>query len=126
MSGNEPHTEIPNRVFFRIGDVCRIVGLDPHVLRYWEAEFPALQPKKTPKGHRRYRRADVELVLRIKHLLYDRKYTIAGARKALEREPGKQRGSGPELVAVPLESLAGIADELRRIAGLLEDPSAGS
>lgn len=126
MSETEPHHEIPNRVFFRIGDVCRIVGLDPHVLRYWESEFPALQPRKTPKGHRRYRQADVELVLRIKHLLYDRKYTIAGAREALARERGKRHGPAAEVVSVPLESLAGIADELRQIAVLLEDPSAGS
>jgi DNA-binding transcriptional MerR regulator len=74
---------IPEKLFFRIGEVSHIVGVEPHVLRYWESEFPALTPRKSSSGQRMFRRRDVELLLRIKHLLYDRKFTIEGARRAL-------------------------------------------
>lgn len=80
---------IPNRLFFRIGDVAELAGLEAYVLRYWETEFPSLRPKKTSNGQRQYRRKDVEIVLEVKRLLYDEGYTIAGARKALK--DGKQR-----------------------------------
>lgn len=86
-------TEIPDKLFFRIKEVGSLLGLEPHVLRYWETEFPAIAPKKTPGNHRLYRRKDVELLLQIKHLLYDRKFTIEGARQALHavsREPEAQ------------------------------------
>jgi DNA-binding transcriptional MerR regulator len=82
--------EIPDRLFFRIGDVAEISGLEAYVLRYWESEFPMLSPKKASNGHREYRRKDVETILEIKRLLYDEGYTIAGARKAL-RERTKTR-----------------------------------
>lgn len=75
---------IPNRLFFRIGDVADLAGLEAYVLRYWETEFPSLRPKKTSNGQRQYRRKDVEVVLEIKRLLYDEGYTIAGARRALK------------------------------------------
>jgi DNA-binding transcriptional MerR regulator len=74
---------IPEKLFFRIGEVSQIVGVEPHVLRYWESEFPALSPKKSSSGQRMFRRKDVELLLRIKQLLYDRKFTIEGARRVL-------------------------------------------
>jgi len=74
---------IPEKLFFRIGEVSQIVGVEPHVLRYWESEFRALSPRKSASGQRMFRRRDVELLLRIKHLLYDRKFTIEGARRAL-------------------------------------------
>lgn len=75
--------KIPNRLFFRIGDVSELSGVEPYVLRFWEGEFPTLSPKKTSSGQRQYRRKDVETILEIKRLLYDERYTIAGARKAL-------------------------------------------
>lgn len=79
---------IPGKLFFRIGEVSQIVGVEAHVVRYWESEFPGLSPKKSSTGQRMFRRRDVELLLRIKHLLYDRKFTIEGARQALaERRP---------------------------------------
>jgi len=78
-------TEIPNKLFFKIGEVCDIVGVEPYVLRFWETEFPNLAPEKSKTGHRVYKRKDVENVLRIKELLYDRGFTIAGARKHLSR-----------------------------------------
>ena len=74
---------IPEKLFFRIGEVSHIIGVEPHVLRYWESEFPALAPRKSSSGQRMFRRRDVDLLLRIKHLLYDRKFTIEGARRAL-------------------------------------------
>ncbi len=74
---------------YRIGEVSRLADLKPFVLRYWETEFPMLQPVKSPRGHRLYRQEDVDLVLRIKRLLYDEGFTIAGARRhLLEQGPG--------------------------------------
>src|ERR1700687_4471604 len=78
--------EIPDKLYFKIGEVSELLGVEPYVLRYWESEFPVLSPKKSGTGHRLYRRKDVELLLRIKHLLYDRKFTIEGARQTLQQE----------------------------------------
>lgn len=78
--------EIPDKLYFRIGEVSDLVGVEPYVLRYWETEFPAVGPKKSDTGHRMYRRKEVELLLRIKHLLYEKKYTIEGARQYLHGE----------------------------------------
>ncbi|HKW97338.1 MAG TPA: MerR family transcriptional regulator [Bryobacteraceae bacterium] len=78
--------EIPDKLFFRIGEVSNLLGLEPYVLRYWETEFPSLSPKKSGTGHRLYRRKDVELLLRIKHLLYEKRFTIDGARQFLHDE----------------------------------------
>ena len=77
-------TPIPDKLFFRIGEVSQLVGVEPYVLRYWESEFPGLSPKKSSTGQRMFRRKDVELLLNIKHLLYHEKFTIEGARKALK------------------------------------------
>lgn len=79
-----PHPEIPDKLYFRIGEVARLAGIKPYVLRFWETEFQNLGPKKSGTGHRLYRRKDVEMVLEIKHLLYEKRYTIEGARKFLE------------------------------------------
>src|SRR2546423_11560832 len=78
-------TEIPNKLFFKISEVCEIVGVEPYVLRFWETEFPNFAPEKSKAGHRVYKKRDVENVLRIKELLYDRGFTIAGARKQLSK-----------------------------------------
>lgn len=77
---------IPEKIFFKIGEVCDIVDVQAHVLRYWETEFPQLSPQKNRSGQRSYRRRDVEIALRIKELLYIDEYTIAGARKKLQQE----------------------------------------
>jgi DNA-binding transcriptional MerR regulator len=79
--------EIPDKLYFRIGEVSRLAGIKPYVLRFWESEFPALGPKKSGTGHRLYRRKEVELVLEIKRLLYEKRYTIEGARKYLDSRP---------------------------------------
>ncbi|HYM01240.1 MAG TPA: MerR family transcriptional regulator, partial [Blastocatellia bacterium] len=78
--------EYPDKLFFRFGEVSTMLGLEPYVLRYWESEFAALSPKKSGTGHRLYRRKDVELLLKIKHLLYERRFTIDGARQFLVAE----------------------------------------
>jgi len=79
---NQP--EIPDKLYFRIGDVSKLAGVKPFVLRFWESEFPQLAPKKSGTGHRLYRRKDVETVLEIKRLLYDERFTIEGARNYLQ------------------------------------------
>lgn len=84
---NPAHPEIPDKLYFRIGEVSELAGIKPYVLRFWESEFPALGPKKSGTGHRLYRRKDVELVLEIKHLLYEKRYTIEGARLYLDSRP---------------------------------------
>lgn len=76
-------TEIPDKLYFRIGDVSKLAQVKPFVLRFWESEFPQLAPKKSGTGHRLYRRKDVEAVLEIKRLLYDERFTIEGARNYL-------------------------------------------
>jgi DNA-binding transcriptional MerR regulator len=83
---SEQRPEIPDKLYFRIGEVSRLAGIKPYVLRFWETEFSTLGPKKSGKGHRLYRRKDVELVLEIKRLLYDKRYTIEGARKYLDSQ----------------------------------------
>jgi DNA-binding transcriptional MerR regulator len=79
--------ELPSKLYFRIGEVAKLTGLKQHVLRYWETEFPFIAPKKMGSNHRMYRRKDVEFILEIKHLLYEKRYTIEGARKHLENKP---------------------------------------
>ncbi len=82
----QPSVAIPEKIFFKIGEVCDIVDVQAHVLRYWETEFPMLSPQKNRSGQRTYRRRDVEIALRIKDLLYEDLYTIAGAKKRLQNE----------------------------------------
>lgn len=85
--------ELPAKLYFRIGEVSKLTGLKQHVLRYWETEFPAVAPKKMGSNHRMYRRKDVEYLLEIKHLLYEKRFTIEGARKHLDEKP--KAGSRP-------------------------------
>ena len=76
----------PVQEFFSIGEVCELTGLKPHVLRYWESQFRFLNPAKNRSGNRVYQRREIELILLVKHLLYDEKYTIDGARQKLDEE----------------------------------------
>jgi DNA-binding transcriptional MerR regulator len=102
---------IPDRLYFRIGDVAKLCHLPAYVLRFWETEFPMLAPKKSSKGQRLYRKADVENVLRIKKLLYEEGFTIAGARQHLKAmsKPQKAQTALPFLVA------NGNGNELKKI-----------
>lgn len=82
---------LPNKLYFKIGEVSRIVGVKPYVLRFWETEFDMLKPGKAPSRHRLYRKKDVELLLEIKRLLYAEGYTIEGARKKLKEAKREER-----------------------------------
>jgi DNA-binding transcriptional MerR regulator len=119
-------SEIPDKLYFRIGEVARLAAVKPYVLRYWETEFPTIAPKKSGTGHRLYRRKDVETVLEIKRLLYDKRFTIEGARKALEgtakaatAKPQPKKKLQRDLFQAPLPDLTEIREELRDILKLL-------
>jgi DNA-binding transcriptional MerR regulator len=121
--------KIPNKLFFKIGEVCEITDTQPYVLRYWESEFPALAPAKNSSGQRIYRRRDIETVLRIKQLLYDEGFTIAGAKKKLEAEmagrvvtplPPGEAAPTPEAGADRVQALRQVREQLREILTLLE------
>ena len=120
--------QIPNRLYFRIADVSKLVGVEPYVLRFWESEFPMLKPKKAKTGHREYKRKDVELLLEIKRLLYDRGFTISGARQAIrDRNRSRKKREAAARVQVPLiadppdlrPALKEIKKELLAIASIL-------
>ena len=143
---SQPAVVIPEKLFFKIGEVCELAGVQAHVLRYWESEFPMLAPQKNRAGQRVYRRRDVEMALRIKELLYEDQYTIAGAKKRLayelrggklrsatEVEPNEESANhnndAPRVraAAAPThktaedrEALKKVASELREILALLE------
>jgi len=108
---NSPH--IPDKLFFRIGEVSRIAGVPASVLRFWENEFPRVKPRRTDTGQRIYRRNDVELILTIKHLLYDRKFTIKGARQHLKSK------ARTDLQPVAGDLIASLRKELKHIRYLL-------
>ena len=110
---------IPEKIYFKIGEVCEIVGVQAHVLRYWETEFPMLSPQKNRSGQRSYRRRDVEISLRIKQLLYDEMFTIAGARKKLQAEMRE----APKLKIVHPEPASDEASETTQTPSLFSDPS---
>src|SRR5207253_3715224 len=95
---NHAAVYIPEKLFFKIGEVCDITGVQAHVLRYWESEFPMLAPQKNRAGQRTYRKRDVEMVLRIKELPYEDQYTIAGAKKKLQND---MRGASTLKVVTP-------------------------
>jgi DNA-binding transcriptional MerR regulator len=104
----EVGSRIPEKLYFRIGEVCDLIKVQPHVLRYWETEFPMLAPQKNRSGQRVYRRKDVEMVFRIRDLLYEEKFTIAGAKKKLLEEtrpgatkPKATRGETPAKTTPP-------------------------
>jgi DNA-binding transcriptional MerR regulator len=120
QSGAAP--EIPDKLYFKIGEVSDLLGVEPYVLRYWETEFAALSPKKSGTGHRLYRRKDVELLLRIKHLLYDRKFTIEGARQTLHEEVRgpKARAAKTASVQRDLFSADPLPEIRRELADILE------
>ena len=109
----------PVQEFFSIGEVCELTDLKPHVLRYWESQFRFLNPAKNRSGNRVYQRREIEMILLVKHLLYDEKYTIDGARQKLD-EQRKTGGLKPAARAgLDLESIRLVERELREIAAIL-------
>jgi DNA-binding transcriptional MerR regulator len=120
-SREQPAAEIPDKLYFRIGEVSRLVGVEPYVLRYWETEFPALAPKKSASGQRMYRRKDVELLLEIKRLLREKRYTLEGARRHLGSVAKAARRPGPGAQQGSLFPASGAIEEIRRdLAAILE------
>ncbi len=121
---------IPDKLYFRIGEVASLLGIAAYVLRFWEGEFPQLHPNKGGTGQRLYRRRDVDMALRIKRLLYNEGYTIPGARQMLKAEVRAQQ---PELpLALPgatapiPQKLRNMHSELREIATMLARPLPGT
>lgn len=109
-----PTPDIPDKLFYRIGEVSRIAQVPQSVLRFWENEFPRIKPNRTEAGQRLYRRSDVELILSIKHLLYDRKFTIKGARQHLRKRKADEKLSGDKA------TIQEIYNELKQIRKMLE------
>lgn len=107
-----PPKEIPDKLYFRIGEVSKITGLPTYVLRFWETEFSRMRPKRTSSGQRLYTRSDIELVLKIKHLLYEKKFTIQGARQHLSARTGKKKTPTKQM-------LEDLHSELKSIRDLL-------
>ena len=109
-------TEIPEKRYFRIGEVSAITGLESYVLRYWETEFPKINPLRSRSGQRLYKRRDIEIILQIKDLLYQKKYTIAGAKRYLEQHHHESKLAAVDSKPLTLEQ---IRAELLAIRDLL-------
>jgi DNA-binding transcriptional MerR regulator len=119
MMATDPR--IPDKQYFRIGEVARIAGVQPHVLRFWETEFRSLRPSKTESNRRLYNRRDVELVLRIRDLLYEQGYTIPGARRQLQECPGDEEAEDPALPARTRTLLQRIRNEVEELLQLVRE-----
>jgi DNA-binding transcriptional MerR regulator len=109
--GNRP--ELPDKLFFKIGEVARLAGVKQYVLRFWETEFPSIRPQKSKTNQRLYSRKDVEAVLAVKHLLYERKFTIEGARRHLARETVAASLPPPDPGAVAASARQQAVDEMQ-------------
>ena len=121
--------EAPVKLFYRIGEVSHIVGVEPHVLRYWESEFRSIRPQKSAKGQRVYSRRDVETLLKVKDLLYAHRFTIAGARRKLREggiEPPGEDDPSVEQARRMREALLDIRSELVAMMRELDEPKAAS
>jgi DNA-binding transcriptional MerR regulator len=110
---------VPTKLYYKIREVCEIVGVEAHVLRFWETEFPSLAPPKSKSGQRIYRPKDIDLLLRIRQLLYDEGYTIAGARKQLSAE--KAAGAPPPQPPAPEPQEAPASERLKKVKAELEN-----
>lgn len=128
--------EIPRKTYYSISEVCGFTSLEPHVLRYWESEFPQLRPKKNRAGNRAYREKDIQLIKNIKHLLYEEKFTIPGAKQKLSEQKDLKVSQDPGETATPKKpsieqmkleltlpgeiSMGDIKEELKEILNLLK------
>ena len=119
MDMDEP---IAKKAYYSIGEVCDLTGLKPHVLRYWETQFEVLHPTKNRAGNRVFRPKEIELILLVKHLLYERKFTIDGARQRLldMRKGGEISDSGKDVVG--RDFLVGLKQELLQMREILAAP----
>ena len=125
IRGSDRSEEIAKKVYYSIGEVCELSGLKPHVLRYWESQVDVLSPTKNRGGNRAYRSKDIEVVLLVKHLLYDEKYTIEGANKRLleMRREGELKDEREEVLRP--QFLSAMKDELAELKALLTPDSSG-
>jgi len=133
VASNKKQTGAPDKLFYKIGEVCEATDTQPYVLRFWESEFPQLAPQKNRSGQRMYREEDIALVERIKHLLHEEGYTIAGARKRLEQEeagevpdpaplpPVPEAGTGTASLRKALGELREILEIMRRVDEKLDE-----
>ena len=112
--------DIPDKLYFKIGEVGDLLGVEPYVLRYWESEFPQLSPKKSGTGHRLYRRKDVELLLRIKQLLYEKRFTLEGARQTLQANQRGSKAKAAKVVQPGLFSNDALPEIRRELAEILQ------
>ena len=113
--------ELPAKLYYRIGEVAGIVGVEAHVLRYWETEFRSIRPQKSAKGQRVYSRRDVETLLRVKELLYSHRFTIAGARRKL-REGGVEPPTAPAVDSAEAQRMRETLIEIRgELMSLIRD-----
>jgi len=110
---------IARKEYYAIGEVCDLTGLKPHVLRYWESQFDVLSPGKNRAGNRVFRPKDIELILLVKHLLYDEKYTIEGARQRLEEMKSAGELEEERQVVLEPEFLAGMKADLKELLDLM-------
>jgi DNA-binding transcriptional MerR regulator len=120
QKGCAPTPEIPDKLYFRIGEVSKLLGVETYVVRFWETEFPGLSPKKSDTGQRLFRRKDVEFLLKIKHLLYEKKFTIEGARQALLKQPEEQSSRVIQETLFGSDPIPMIRDELQSILKILK------
>jgi len=109
----------PQKLYYKIGEVCAIAQIPSHVLRFWEKQFPQLSPNKTPSGHRLYKKRDIQVILQIKELLYQRRFTIQGAREHLA---SCRKGPSEIAPSPPGESLGRIREGLMKILRVLQRP----
>lgn len=112
-------TDDPVQEFFSIGEVCEMTSLKPHVLRYWESQFRFLSPAKNRSGNRVYQRREVDLIMLVKHLLYDDKYTIEGARQKVEHHRKNGDLKAVARGALTVQALESLESELKELAALL-------
>jgi DNA-binding transcriptional MerR regulator len=111
--------ELVAKPFFKIGEVAKLVGVKPHVIRYWETEFPSLMPKKNPSGQRIYVKADIEAIVEIKNLLYNERYTISGAKLMLARQKEGVSETPLDLELARVQALASLKEQVVEILMLL-------
>jgi DNA-binding transcriptional MerR regulator len=111
---------LASKPFLKIGEVAKLIGVKPHVLRYWESEFPSLRPKKNPSGQRIYAREDVEAIVEIKNLLYNERYTISGAKQMLARQEEILSPSFSDTHTSFPQTLASLKEHIRELLALLE------
>jgi DNA-binding transcriptional MerR regulator len=111
--------ELATKPFFKIGEVAKLVGVKPHVIRYWETEFPSLTPKKNPSGQRIYVKGDIEAIVEIKNLLYNERYTISGARQILDRQK-EGTSESPSAMDTRIQALVSLKELIWELLTVLE------